>query len=336
MSISRREFLVSAPIAVLALSGMLRSEPIPNFTELDPQCPPDAFEDVMQYLRGIRADERPVSAEEKLEKGRAWLAGAEVSDLQEGERSSWADSEVRLRILEPAGQPKGAILAIHGGGWAVGTALSDEKRNWELARRTQAVVVSPDYRLAPEHPFPAGPDDCEAAARWLLDNPYGLSKLAITGGSAGSHLAALTLCRLDLEARARFKRAVLYYGIYDLGRSEIWRKAKNPDFPDLTPEDMNRYVDWFVPGKTDDQRRNPRYSPMYAQLKGMPPAMFLVGTADLLADDSQRFSRRWADQGNRAVLVQYAGGPHGFNGYGVNCGLDPEVLMAEFIAEGWE
>ena len=306
--------------------------------EIDPHCSPDAFKATMEYLRQMRAAEKPVSADEKLENGRAWLAGAEVTDLNPGEKSYWVElpkSGARLRVLLPAGELKGAVLAIHGGGWVLGTALSDEKRNWALARRVQAAVVSPDYRLAPENPFPAGPDDCEAAARWLLNNSLNVSQLAITGGSAGSHLAALTLCRLSREERARFKSAVLFYGVFDLGRSDVWRSAENSDFPDLSPEDMNRYLNDFVPDKTDEQRRHPRYSPLYADLTNMPPALFMVGTADLLASDSRRMAQKWADAGNRAVLVQYPGAPHGFNGYDVDCGLDPEMYMADFIRESW-
>ncbi|MCA9777841.1 MAG: alpha/beta hydrolase [Candidatus Eremiobacteraeota bacterium] len=334
---NRRQFLIAAPLSLLALRQMAWGEP-GKLVEIDPHCLPDAFNATMEYLRQMRAAEKPISAEEKLENGRAWLAGAEVTDLKPGEKSYWVElpkSSARLRVLLPAGELRGAVLAIHGGGWVLGTALSDEKRNWALARRIQAAVVSPDYRLAPENPFPAGPDDCEAAARWLLGNSLGVSQLAITGGSAGSHLAALTLCRLNREERARFKSAVLFYGVFDLGRSDVWRSAENSDFPDLSPEDMNRYLNYFVPDKTDEQRRHSRYSPLYADLNNMPPALLMVGTADLLASDSRQMAQKWADAGNRAVLVQYPGAPHGFNGYDVDCGLDPEEYMADFIRESW-
>ena len=334
---NRRQFLIACHLSLIALQSLAWGSP-GELIEVDPNCPPDAFKEAMKYLRQMRAAEKPTNAEEKLKNGRAWLAGAEVEDLQPGEKSYWVEepkSGGRLRVLVPSGKLKGAVLAIHGGGWALGTALSDEKRNWALARRIQAAVVSPDYRLAPEHPFPAGPDDCEAAARWLLDNSLNVPQLAITGGSAGSHLAALTLCRLKPEERARFKSAALFYGVFDLGRSDVWRNGDNSDFPDLSPEDMDRYLNYFVPDKTDEQRRDSRYSPLYADLREMPPALFMVGTADLLASDSRRMARKWADAGNRAVLVEYPGAPHGFNGYEVDCGLNPEVYMADFIAESW-
>lgn len=335
----RREFLVSVSLLAFAVSQALRAGPKKKLNRIDPRCPPGAFDEVMTNLRKMReAGSEPLSEAEKLQNGRAWLAGTEVTDLKPGERSYWLSlprSDVKVRVLQPAGVPKGAILAIHGGAWALGTALSDEKRNWQLARRTRSIVVSPDYRLAPEHPYPAGPDDCERAARWLLTNPLGTSNLAITGGSAGAHLAALTLCRLSEEDRSRFKRAVLFYGVYDLGRSQVWREAEDEDFPDLSPDDMNIFLEYFLPGKTDEERRAPQYSPLHADLKKMPPALFLVGTADLLADDSRRLAERWAECGNEATLVEYPGGPHGFNGFGVDCGLDPEQLMADFILEGY-
>ena len=216
----------------------------------------------------------------------------------------------------------------------MGSAVSDEKRNWELVRLAQVVVVSPEYRLAPEQPFPAGPDDTETVARWLLayaKQRFDTDRLAIIGGSAGSHLAALTLQRLGPEQRKRFRCAVLFYGVFDLGRSEIWRTSTQIDFPDLSPEEMTLFLSWFIPDKSDEERRAPLYSPLSGDLTNMPPALFLVGSADVLASDTLRMAQRWADAGNSAELVEYSGAPHGFNGFEVDCGLDPDDYAAKFI-----
>lgn len=304
----------------------------------DPGCPPDAFAEILGNFRRLRENQtEAIPDDQRIRDGRAWLAGQEIP-AKPGETTEWLEISgsppVKVRVLRPAGKPEGIVLAIHGGGWAMGSAVSDEKRNWELARSAQVVVVSPEYRLAPEHPFPAGPDDCERVARWLLDKAkaqFGSNRLAVIGGSAGSHLAALTLQRLNPSQRALFRCAVLFYGVYDLGRSEIWRNSTQADFPDLSPEEMTLFLSWFIPNKTDEERRAALYSPLSGNLQNMPPALFLVGSADVLASDTLRMAQCWADAGNSAELVEYPGAPHGFNGFEVNCGLDPDDYAAKFI-----
>jgi acetyl esterase/lipase len=334
--LSRRSFLALAPGAVFAASSISlgASE---GLQITDPGCPADAYAGILDGYREMRSRQVQVSEEQRLRESRAGLAGQPVLDLRPGERADWmvvpGSPPVRVRVLRPP-TVQGVVLSIHGGGWAVGSALSDEVRHWQWARQAQIAVVSPEYRLAPEHPYPAGPDDCEAVARWLIAQSsalFGSSRLALSGASAGAHLAALTLQRLPLELRSAFLCAVLYYGVYDLGRSPVWRQASDADFPDLRPSDMDLFLRWFLPGLTDRQRRQPRYSPMRGDLKGMPPALFLVGGADLLAHDSQSFARRWADHGNPAELVEYPGAPHGFNGFDVECGIKPDLYAAQFL-----
>ena len=95
---------------------------------------------------------------------------------------------VKVRVFVPD-QVEGVYLHIHGGGWAFGSADGQDERLWRLAEQARLVVVSVEYRLAPEHPFPAGPDDCEAAARWLVDHAeaeFGTQRLLIGGESAGA------------------------------------------------------------------------------------------------------------------------------------------------------
>jgi acetyl esterase/lipase len=339
--LSRRDFLALTPGLVLVLSRLSWGKAKELLVVTDPGCPPQAFSAIVEQFRQLRASGQPISDQKRIRDGRAWLAGQPVLELQEGEASAWSTvpvsggPPVKVRILRPAGPLQGVVMAIHGGGWCMGSALSDEKRNWVLARSARVAVVSPEYRLAPEHPFPAAPDDCEAVARWLVKeakSTFGTGGLAILGGSAGSHLAALTLQRLGAPTRRRFSCAVLYYGVYDLGRSKVWRESTEQDFPDLSPEEMDLFLSWFLPGTDDETRRSARYSPLYGDLQAMPPALFLVGGADLLADDSQRFARRWTEHGNPAELVEYDGAPHGFNGFDVDCGLDPDDYAARFIA----
>ena len=106
--------------------------------------------------------------------------------------------DIDLRIFA-SDDPKGVYLHFHGGGWVIGSAMSADPKLDEIAQQAQCVVVSVEYRLAPEHPYPAGPDDCEAAAKWVIANAeaeWGVSSMVMGGESAGGHLTALTALRL--------------------------------------------------------------------------------------------------------------------------------------------
>lgn len=256
---------------------------------------------------------------EDLEAGRRWFAGQELPD-EGGVVGSWQTlpSGLRLRILKPA-SPQGYLLAIHGGGWIMGSALSDEKGNRELAAALNLTVVSPDYRLAPEHQFPAAPQDCEEAARWVLAQG---GPACILGKSAGAHLAALTVSRVP-----GFKAAVLWYGIYDLSRTPAWRLAEDKDHPDLEPSFLVKCVNRFDPGP--DLRR-PALSPLYAPLKNLPPALFVVGARDVLVEDSKFMAVRWATAGP-AELLLYEDGFHGFDGYDLQMARDARKRVVDWL-----
>src|SRR5205085_4948857 len=106
--------------------------------------------------------------------------------------------DIPVRVFVPP-TVRGVYLHIHGGGWVLGAFDQSDVALWKLARHAELAVVSVEYRLAPEHPFPAGPDDCEDAALWLIEHAadeFGVTDLCIGGESAGGPLAALTLLRI--------------------------------------------------------------------------------------------------------------------------------------------
>ncbi len=217
-----------------------------------------------------------------------------------------------LRIIAPE-NPRGAYLHIHGGGWTIGTA--DEQDPWldRLADKCGLAVVSVEYRLAPEHRFPAGPDDCEAAALWLIreaESRFGTSRLFIGGESAGAHLSALTLLRLrDRHGLNPFRGANLFAGCYDVSMTPS--AANWGDEPlILNTPGVRVFANNFCGPDLD--RRDPAISPLYAYLKGLPPALFSVGTRDLLLDDTLFMASRWVAAGNRADLAIWPGGCHVF------------------------
>ncbi len=219
-----------------------------------------------------------------------------------------------LRTFVPE-NPRGIYLHIHGGGWVLGRAHFQDPRNEEIANTCSAVVISVDYRLAPEHPYPAALDDCEAAALWVAQNAmseFGVDKLVIGGESAGGHLAATTLIRMrDKHHFTGFSGANLVYGVYDLSMTPSQRNWGERVLVLNTPI-MDWFYDHFVPA---DIRRNPDVSPLYADLGNLPPALFSVGTLDPLLDDTLFMHSRWTAAGNEAELAIYPGGPHGFDGH---------------------
>ena len=226
---------------------------------------------------------------------------------------------LRLREFRPE-RAVGAMLHIHGGGWMAGEPEVTDLLNEALCRALDLAIVSVDYRLSPEHPHPAGPDDCEAAALWLLANAgaeYGTDRLLIGGESAGAHLSAVTLLRMRDRHHAAdaFCGGNLVFGAFDLtGTPSARGVGTDPATDLLDPEDIEFMVSQFTSTMTTEDRRNPDVSPMFAELTGMPPAIFTVGTADHLVDDTLLFSARWAAAGNRAELLVYPDAPHGCMG----------------------
>ncbi|MCY4652786.1 MAG: alpha/beta hydrolase, partial [Dehalococcoidia bacterium] len=213
----------------------------------------------------------------------------------------------------------------------LGRAHLQDPRNEEIANTCSAVVISVDYRLAPEHPYPAALDDCEVAALWVVRNAmseFGVDSLAIGGESAGGHLAATTLIRMrDKHDFTGFSGANLVYGVYDLSMTPSQRNWGDRLLILNTPI-MDWFYDHFVPS---DLRRDPDVSPLYADLSDMPPALFTIGTLDPLLDDTLFMHTRWAAAGNEAELAIYPGGPHGFDGHPTQLAQSARQRMNEAI-----
>ncbi len=223
--------------------------------------------------------------------------------------------EIPVRMFMPD-EPKAMFLHIHGGGWILGRPHMSDLGNEDMAKRHGLAVLSVDYRLAPEHPYPAGPDDCEAAAAWLLEHGpkrWGTDKMFIGGESAGGHLAAATLLRVRdrLGAIDRVLGANLVFGWYDLrGTPSIFGNGGHPDM--LNPPGLQFMIESFTPGMSDAERRDPDVSPLFADLSGLPSCLVSVGTFDHLLDDSLFFATRLAAAESPVELAVYPDSPHGF------------------------
>jgi acetyl esterase/lipase len=233
---------------------------------------------------------------------------------------------IPLRVIAPQGQARGVYLHIHGGGWVLGASDLQDPMLERIADNTGQVVVSVEYRLAPEHPYPAGPDDCEAAAVWLVQNAkaeFGTDALTTGGESAGGHLTAVTILRMrDRYGYTGWRGANLVYGAFDLSMTPSQRMFGNRRLV-LRTIDMQQFYNAFLPTVTD--RQAPDISPLFADLKGLCPALFSVGTSDALLDDTLFMHARWIAAGNPAELAIYPGGAHGFT-------LFPNALSTEAAA----
>jgi acetyl esterase len=219
---------------------------------------------------------------------------------------------VPVRIFRPEGDARAVYLDIHGGGFYLGSASMGDIRNARCAETLHVAVVSVEYRLAPEHPWPAGPDDCETAAHWLLDHAsdeFAADRLLIGGASAGASLAVATLLRVRdrHDAVDRFVGANLLYGPYDLSNYSPSGKIHEAASEKFRPQYMGH-----VPR---DQRTDPDISPLYADLHDMPSALFSVGTRDGLFEDTMAMAARWAAAGNECELDVYPDAPHGFDAF---------------------
>ena len=233
---------------------------------------------------------------------------------------------VRCRVFTPDRQPARAVyLHFHGGGMILGAPEMNDTANAELCRRTGMAVVSVDYRMAPEDPYPAGPDDGVAVAAWLLEHgeeEFGTARILIGGESAGGYMAAAVLLRIrdELGAADRVDGANLVFGVYDWGRPPSQRGTRPSDIEYiLDPGGIVFFGDCYLPGLTDDERRAPEISPAFADLSNLPPALMSVGSADHLLDDTLMLAPRWAAAGNEVELFVAPDMPHGFGAYA--CGI---------------
>ncbi len=239
--------------------------------------------------------------------------------------------DIDVRLIPPDGPVRGGYLYIHGGGWTLGGADQQDGRLTRLADATGLLVASVAYRLAPEYPYPAGPDDCEAAALWFLDRmaredtPW----CAIGGDSAGATLAVVTLLRLrHLHGDCRFRAAVLNAGCYDLTLTPSARNFGTQRLI-LTTRDIEMFVRHYLLHGHDPL--DPDVSPIFADLSGLPPALFSVGTRDPLIDDSLFMAARWAAAGNGTELALHVGGCHVFEAFDFPLARESLSRMESFL-----
>jgi acetyl esterase len=229
------------------------------------------------------------------------------------------NGEIPIRIYTPDGDgPFGALVYFHGGGWVVGNIEMTDQPCRMITKAAGCVTVSVDYRLAPEHKFPAGPEDCYAATKWVADNATALgcdpSRIAVGGTSAGANLAAA----VALMARDRSAPNVAYQLlVYPATRRELDTPSHKQFATDgyyiLSRADMEWFWGHYLASEAD--AANPYACPARAKsLAGLPPALVITAEFDPLRDEGESYAARLREEGVATVLKRYDGVTHGFFG----------------------
>jgi len=225
--------------------------------------------------------------------------------------------DVPIRIYRNDTEPTGLVVYLHGGGFVIGSIGLMDNVARELTHSSGAVVVSVGYRLAPEHPYPAGLQDCESVTRWAAANVARFNvpehKVVVAGESAGGNLAAATALRIrDLGGPSLAGQVLLYPGTagplvhastFEFDGLVISRKAGE------------RYWAAYSGGQNID--RDPYAAPLHAEsVAGLPPALVVLGGCDMLRDEGRAYAARLRNEGVEIDEVCYPGQPHGFINFG--------------------
>jgi len=234
--------------------------------------------------------------------------------------------DVPIRVYTPRGSaPFPVLVYAHGGGWMMGSLDSDDGICRALANAAECVVVSVDYRLAPEHPFPAAVEDCFTATEWVVENPVAIhgdpDRLAIGGAIAGGNLAAaVAQVARDFEGPI-LTHQVLLTPVTD--RSFDTRPDEDTEWPVFTAADLEWVWGHYLDSDLDG--RNPYASPLQApDLSGLPPTTVLTCGFDVLGDQGVAYAERLDDAGVSVAHRHYDDMIHGF----VGMLDDPELEQA--------
>lgn len=236
---------------------------------------------------------------------------AEVAELELG--------GVPTTRYTPTGADGAAVVFFHGGGWVLGSRTTHDGTARYLAEHSGATVYSVEYRLAPEHPFPAAFDDAVAAASALLDGAetaIDRQRIAVAGDSAGGNLAAAAAIALRHRTSSALRAQLLVYPALDATMSQASYR-EFADGPFMTAQDMAWFYQQYAPedatgGAVDDWR----LSPITADdLSDLPPTLVITASHDVLRDEGEAYAQALASAGVEASAARHLGATHGFFGW---------------------
>ena len=240
--------------------------------------------------------------------------GPEVARVYDEQIPTADGGQFAVRVLVPEGDIRALVVYIHGGGWVIGNLETHDHVVRVLANRLHAAIVNVDYRLAPEHPFPAAADDSWAALLWaherMTEIAGGPVPLVVMGDSAGGNLSAVVARRARDAGGPRLASQVLVYPVTDAD-------LDTPCYLDpanqllLTRDSMVWFWDHYAPDPAD--RKHPDASPLQAaDLSGLPPAIVLTAEHDPLRDEGEAYAEQLALAGVPVARQRFAGQMHAF------------------------
>ncbi len=244
---------------------------------------------------------------------------------------------IPIRIYQPAAQdPAPVIVHFHGGGWVVGSLDTHDPFCRYLSALTNAIIVSVDYRLAPEHKFPAAVKDAEAAARWVLAHAAELGgdpmHVFVSGDSAGANLAAVAAQLLGKNAG--LSGQVLLFPVADTAPENYPSYSENATGCGLERPQMLWYLNQYLEG--DDQREDFRAAPIIAKdLAGLPPALVMTGEYDVLRDEGMLYSARLRAAGVDVTHFHFREMHHNFPVWPLTVAEFPQSYEAREKIAGW-
>jgi acetyl esterase len=226
------------------------------------------------------------------------------------------EGAIPIRVYTPdTAAPRPAMVYFHGGGWVVCDLDTHDVVCRTIARRAGAVVVSVDYRLAPEHKFPAAVLDCYAATVWVAANADRLGidpkRIAVGGDSAGGNLGAVVSLKSRDENGPAIALQAMVYPVTDLSSFATPSYQEFAEGYQLTKAEMEWFRDHYL--RSMEDARNPHASPLLAtDLRGLPPALIITAECDPLRDEGEAYAERLREAGVPVTCTRYAGMIHPF------------------------
>ncbi|MBP6996550.1 MAG: alpha/beta hydrolase [Phycicoccus sp.] len=246
-----------------------------------------------------------------------WLLGELDPTLVVGAATALArdGASIPLRTYRPADRtgPLPVVVWLHGGGWVLGNVVNYDPICSDLATTVDALVVSVDYRLAPEHRAPTAALDAIDATRWVVEHAAGLGadpdRIAVAGDSAGGNLAALVAQAFRDEQAPNVRAQVLIYPAVDMTKSAP-SLQQHPNGGILTAAAIDAFLDHYLGDEVDPL--DPLVSPLFGDLTGLAPALIQTADLDPIRDDGSRYAAALTAAGSSAHWTNYRGVPHGF------------------------
>lgn len=299
--------------------------------------------DTAAFLAAARAaDAPPLRSLSVADARRAidHMAGSSPTHIDGVKSVDQQVAEIPVRIYRPAPPiaPRATVILFHGGGWALGSIETHDAMARAIAARANACVISVEYRLAPENPFPAGFDDCCAVVRWADAGRAGLggldAPLVVLGDSAGGNLAAAVSLWARDSSGPSIDLQILLYPVLDADpESDFASRTAHGDDPRLlSRQDMAWFSEMYLANGQDPS--NPYVSPLRARnLGGLPRTLIITAGFDLLRDEGRAYHDRLIAAGSASTYRCFEGTIHGFVSFPdhIAAGKEALSLVAETI-----